>query len=137
MRVKLLAGGNPQIAKGEGDASVQAYIEAMPGWKRAIGEQLDALITDAVPNVRKAIKWNTPFYGAAGGDSWFLGFHCLTTYVKVSFFRGTELKPVPPVASKQPDVRYVHLHEGEALDAKQWTSWVRQAAKLPGWKSGR
>jgi len=127
----LLTGGNPQIAKGDGDAVVQAYIAAMPGWKRGVGEQLDALITRTVPNVRKAVRWNSPFYGVEG-RGWFLGLHCLTKYVKVAFFRGASLQPVPPVASKQADVRYVHLYEDDAPDEQQLTSWIAQAAKLPG-----
>ena len=129
--VVLLAGGNPQIAKGDGDASVQAYIAAMPGWKRDVGQRLDALIVRAVPSVRKAVKWNSPFYGAAG-QGWFLSFHVFTHYVKVTFFRGAALLPVPPGASKQPDVRYVDIREGE-LNETQMTVWVKQAAVLPGW----
>lgn len=128
---KLLAGGNPQIAKGDGDAPVQAYIAAMPGWKRDVGQRLDALIVRAVPSVRKAVKWNSPFYGVAG-QGWFLSFHVFTHYVKVTFFRGAALRPLPPVASKQPDVRSVDIREGE-LDESQMTAWVRQAAALPGW----
>ena len=84
---KLLSGGNPQIAKADGDAPVQAYIAAMPGWKRDVGRRLDALITRTVPGVRKAVKWNSPFYGMEG-QGWFLNFHCFTRYVKVAFFRG-------------------------------------------------
>lgn len=127
----LLSGGNPQIAKADGDAPVQAYIAAMPGWKRAVGRLLDALITRTVPGVRKAVRWNTPFYGVEG-RGWFLGFHCITKYVKVAFFRGASLQPVPPVASKQQDVRYLHVHEGDSLDEPLLASWVRQAAELPG-----
>jgi hypothetical protein len=129
----LLAGGNPQIAKADGDAPVQAYIAAMPGWKRDVGRRLDALIVRTVPNVRKAVRWNSPFYGVAG-QGWFLDFHCFTTYVKVAFFRGTSLQPVPPGASKHKDVRYVDIHEGE-LDEAQMATWVKQAAALPGWVS--
>ena len=129
--VVLLAGGNPQIAKGDGDAPVQEYIAAMPGWKRDVGQRLDALIVRAVPLVEKAVKWNSPFYGAAG-QGWFLSFHVFTHYVKVTFFRGAALRPVPPGASKQPDVRYVDIREGE-LDEAQMTAWVKQAAALPGW----
>jgi hypothetical protein len=128
---KLLSGGNPQIAKAEGDAAVQAYIAAMPGWKQAVGRRLDALITHAVPDVRKAVKWNSPFYGAEG-EGWFVSFHCLTKYVKVAFFRGTLLRPNPPIASKQKEVRYVHIREVEPLDESQFTAWVNQASQLPG-----
>ena len=127
----LLAGGNPQIPKAEGDAPVQAYIAAMPGWKRDVGRRLDALIVRTVPGVRKAVKWNSPFYGIED-QGWFLNFHCLTKYVKVAFFRGTSLRPVPPGASKHKDVRYIDIHEGE-LDETQMAAWVKQAATLPGW----
>jgi len=130
-RVVLLSGGNPQIAKREGDAPVQAYIAAMPGWKRDVGKRLDALITRAVPSVRKAVKWNSPFYGLEG-QGWFLSFHVFTSYVKVTFFRGTSLQPVPPGPSKHPEVRHVDLREGE-LDQAQMATWVKQAAALPGW----
>jgi hypothetical protein len=128
---KLLSGGNPQIAKGEGDAPVQAYIAAMPGWKSDIGKHLDALIVRNVPNVRKAVKWNSPFYGIEG-QGWFLNFHVFTRYLKVTFFRGTSLRPVPPGESKHKDVRYVDIHEGE-LDEAQMATWAKQAAALPGW----
>ena len=128
---RLLSGGNPQIAKGDGDAPVQAYIAAMPGWKRDVGRRLDALIVRAVPGVRKAVKWNSPFYGV-DGQGWFLSLHCFTNYVKVAFFRGTSLRPVPPGASKHEDVRYVDIREGQ-LDEKRLTTWIRQAAVLPGW----
>lgn len=128
----LLSGGNPQIAKGYGDEPVQAYIAAMPGWKRDLGRRLDTLIATTVPGVQKAVKWNSPFYGIAQG-SWFLSFHCFEKYVKVAFFRGTSLKPVPPGTSKQKEVRYLDLHEGE-LDEAQFTRWVTQASKLPGEK---
>lgn len=128
----LLAGGNPQIAKGDGDVPVQAYIEAMPGWKRNIGRRLDALIVRTIPDVRKAVKWNTPFYGI-DGQGWFLGFHCITKYVKVAFFRGTSLNPLPPGESKDKDVRYLHIHEDDQLDENQFVSWVKQASQLPGW----
>jgi hypothetical protein len=131
----LLAGGNPQIAKADGDAPVQAYITAMPGWKRAIGKRLDALIVRTVPGVRKAVKWNSPFYGVEG-RGWFLSFHTFTNYVKVTFFRGTSLRPVPPGESKHPDVRYLDIHEDD-LDEAQMAAWVKQAAALPGWVSGR
>jgi len=128
---KLLSGGNPQIAKGDGDAPVQAYIAAMPGWKRDVGRKLDAIITRTVPNVRKAVKWNSPFYGA-GLEGWFLSLHCYTKVVKVAFFRGAVLNPPPPGASKQKDVRYLDIYEGE-LDEAQFAKWVKQASKLPGW----
>ena len=129
--VVLLSGGNPQIAKADGDAPVQAYIAAMPGWKRDIGRWLDALIVRNVPNVRKAVKWNSPMYGIEG-QGWFLGIHIFTHYVKVAFFRGTSLRPVPPGASKSKDTRYVDIREGE-LDEAQMAKWVKQAAALPGW----
>ncbi len=128
---RLLAGGNPQIAKGDGDAVVQQWIAAMPGWKQDVGRRLDALIVSAVPDVRKAVRWNTPFYGLVG-NGWFMAFHCLTKYVKVAIFQGTSLNPVPPVSSKQPNVRYVHLTETEAIDWQQIGDWVLQASRLPG-----
>ncbi|WP_157015924.1 DUF1801 domain-containing protein [Mesorhizobium xinjiangense] len=127
----LLTGGNPQIAKGYGDAPVQAYIDAMPGWKRAVGQRLDAIITRAVSGVHKAVKWNSPFYGVED-DVWFLNYHCFTKYVKVSFFQGASLHPVPPVASKYADVRYFHIHEHDELDEVQFGDWVKQASQLPG-----
>jgi hypothetical protein len=127
----LLAGGNPQIAKGDGDVSVQAYIAAMPGWKRDVGRRLDALIARTVPNVRKAVKWNSPFYGI-DGQGWMLSFHCFTRYVKVAFFRGTSLRPPPPAASKHKDVRYLDIHEDDELDEAQLAAWVKQASQLPG-----
>ena len=114
----VLSGGNPRIAKADGDAPVQAYIAAMPGWKRDLGKRLDALIVRSVPNVRKAVKWNSPFYGVIG-QGWFLNFHCFTKYVKVAFFRGSSLRPAPPGKSKQADVRYLDIHEDEHLDEKQ------------------
>ena len=126
----LLAGGNPQIAKAYGDAPVQAYIVAIPGWKRDAGRRLDALIVRAVPGVRKAVKWNSPFYGIEDGV-WFLSFHCFTKYIKVTFFRGTSLRPVPLGASKHKDVRYLDVYEGQ-LDEAQFVAWVKQASKLPG-----
>jgi hypothetical protein len=129
--VKLLSGGNPQIAKGDGDTPVQAYIAAMPGWKCDIGRWLDALIERTVPAVRKAVKWNTPFYGVEG-QGWFLGFHCLTKCVKVAFFRGTSLRPVPPGESKQKEVRYLNIREDDPLDEAQFVAWVKQASQLPG-----
>ena len=128
----LLAGGNPQIAKADGDAPVQAYIAGMPGWKHDVGRRLDALIVRAVPDVQKAVKWNSPFYGIAG-QGWFLNYHCFTKYVKVAFFRGTSLSPRPPGESKSKDVRYLDIHEDDELDEGLLTSWFRQAAKLPGW----
>jgi hypothetical protein len=128
---RLLSGGNPQIAKGDGDAPVQAYIAAMPGWKSDVGRRLDALIEGAVPGVRKAVKWNSPFYGA-GDEGWFLSFHCLTRYVKVAFFKGAALHPVPPGASKQNDVRYLDIRENDPLDDAQFVDWVKQASQLPG-----
>jgi hypothetical protein len=130
-KVVLLSGGNPQIAKADGDAPVQAYIAAMPGWKSDIGKRLDALIVRNVPNVRKAVKWNSPFYGIED-EGWFLSFHVFTDYVKVTFFHGSSLRPVPPGASKHKDVRHVDIHEGE-LDEVQMETWVKQAAALPGW----
>jgi hypothetical protein len=126
----LLSGGNPQIAKAYGDAPVQAYIAAMPGWKRELGERLDALITRTIPRVQKAVKWNSPFYGVEQG-SWFLSFHCFAKYVKVTFFRGTSLCPLPPGESKQKEVRYLDIHEGQ-FDEKQFADWVKQAGRLPG-----
>jgi hypothetical protein len=123
----LLSGGNPQIAKGDGDAPVQAYIAAMPGWKRDVGRRLDALIVRTVPGVRKAVKWNSPFYGVEG-RGWFLGIHCMAKYVKVAFFRGTSLHPVPPGESKQKEVRYLDIHEDDRLDEAQVAAWVKQAS---------
>jgi hypothetical protein len=128
---KLLSGGNPQIAKGEGEAPIQAYIAAMPGWKSAVGRRLDALISEAVPGVRKAVKWNSPFYGLGDG-SWFLAVHCYTRYVKVAFFRGATLSPPPLGASKKPDVRYLDIHEDDPLNEAQFSDWVKQASQLPG-----
>ena len=127
----LLAGGNPQIAKADGDAPVQAYIAAMPGWKRDVGRRLDALIVRTVPGVRKAVKWNSPLYGVEG-QGWFLGIHCFTNYVKVAFFRGTSLCPVPPGESKSKDTRYLDIHEDDRLDEAQLAAWVKQASRLPG-----
>jgi hypothetical protein len=127
----LLGGGNPQIAKADGDAPVQAYIAAMPGWKRDVGRRLDALIVRNVPGVRKAVRWNSPFYGIEG-RGWFLSMHCLTRYVKVAFFRGTSLRPVPPVESKNEGTRYFHIHEDNQLDVELVASWIRQASELPG-----
>ena len=129
---KLLSGGNPQIPKGYGDAPVAAYIAAMPGWKQDIGKRLDAIIAHEVPGVEKAVKWNSPFYGVEK-DSWFASFHCFASYVKVSFFRGSSLDPVPAGSSKHPEVRYYDVREG-ALDEAQFADWVRQASRLPGEK---
>ncbi len=131
-KVVLLSGGNPQIAKADGDAPVQAYIAAMPGWKRDLGARLDALIGRTVPGVCKAVKWNSPFYGVEG-RGWFLSFHVFTRYVKVAFFRGTSLRPVPPGASKSQDTRYLDIREGDDLDEARMAAWVKQAAALPGW----
>jgi hypothetical protein len=128
----LLSGGNPQIAKADGDAPVEAYIAAMPGWKRAIGRRLDELIVRTVPGVRKAVKWNSPFYGAANEPGWFLSFHCFTSYVKVTFFRGMSLRPVPPGASKHKHVRYLDLREGAEVDEAGIAAWIKQASELPG-----
>jgi hypothetical protein len=131
----LLAGGNPQIAKAEGDAPVRAYIAGMPGWKSCVGRRLDALIVRTVPGVRKAVKWNSPFYGVEG-QGWFLNFHCFTKYVKVAFFCGTSLRPVPPGESKHKEVRYLDIHEDDRLDEEQLASWIKQAASIPGWDGG-
>ena len=130
---KLLSGGNPQIPKGDGDAPVKAYVAAMPGWKRDVGRRLDALIERTVPGVRKAVKWNSPFYGVEG-KGWFLNFHCFTKYVKVAFFRGASLRPAPPGESKHEDVRYLDIYEDSPFDEAQLAKWVRQAAGLPGWE---
>lgn len=127
----LLSGGNPQIAKGYGDAPVQAWIAAAPGWKSEVGRRVDAIVERTVPGVRKAVKWNSPMYGVEEGV-WFLSLHCFNDYVKVAFFRGAALDPVPPVGSKQKDVRYFHIHEGDALDEARFADWVRQASALPG-----
>ena len=131
----LLSGGNPQIAKADGDAPVQAYIAAMPGWKREVGRRLDALIARAIPNVRKAVRWNSPFYGVEGQgeeSGWFLSFHCFTHYVKVAFFRGASLRPLPPGTPKQKDVRYLDIREDDEIDEAQLAAWVKQASLLPG-----
>ena len=131
--VVLLSGGNPQIAKAEGDAPVQAYIAALSGWKRDVAKRLDALVVRTVPNVRKAVKWNSPFYGVEG-QGWFLSFHVFTRYVKVTFFQGTSLRPAPGGGTGK-DARWIDVHEDD-LDEAQMTTWVKQAAALPGW-SGR
>jgi len=128
----LLSGGNPQIAKADGDVPVQAFIAAMPDWKQGVGRRLDKLITRAVPRVRKAVKWNSPFYGV-DGKGWFLNFHCFAKYVKVAFFAGASLRPPPPGASKHDKVRYLDIREDDQLDEKQLVAWIRQAARVPGW----
>jgi hypothetical protein len=127
----LLSGGNPQIPKGYGDEPVQRYIDAMPGWKRRVGERLDALIVGAVPGVQKAVKWNSPFYGVEK-DAWFLSFHCFTKYVKVTFFRGASLDPRPRGSSKHEQVRYLDIREDDVIDEAQFTDWLKQASRLPG-----
>jgi hypothetical protein len=132
--VKLLSGGNPQIAKGDGDAPVQAYIAAMPGWKSTMGKRLDALIERTVPNLQKAVKWNSPFYGVQG-NGWFLGVHCFTKYIKIAFFRGSSLKPLPPGESKDANTRYLDIRENDEFDEQQFAAWVKQASELPGWMS--
>jgi hypothetical protein len=129
----LLTGGNPQIAKGYGDAPVKKYIAAMPGWKRALGRRLDALIVRTIPGVYKAVKYNGPLYGIEG-QGWFMGFYCFTSYLKVTFFRGRSLRPVPPGESKHPEVRYLHIYEKDALDEGQLADWIEQASRLPGEK---
>ncbi len=131
-KVTLLSGGNPQIPKGDGDKPVQAYIAAMPGWKHEVGRKLDDLIVKHVPNVRKAVKWNSPFYGVEG-MGWFLNYHCFTKFVRVAFFKGGLLNPTPPGLSKQEDVRYFDIYEDKPLDEKQLGEWIRQAAAIPGW----
>jgi hypothetical protein len=130
---KLLSGGNPQIPKGEGDGPVQDYIAAMPGWKRPLGERIDALVARTVPEVRKAVKWNQPFYGA-DDEGWFMSFRCYTKYVQLQFFRGTSLDPMPPKASSHAEVRYADIHEDDDLDEQQLRSWIEQASGLPGEK---
>ena len=133
-QVKLLSGGNPQIPMGDGDAPVQAYIAAMPGWKRAVGEQLDALIERHVPKLQKAVKWNSPFYGVEG-HGWFLATHCFTHFVRITWFQGQALKPIPPGPSKDLNARYLDIREAGIEDEKQLVSWIKQAASLPGWFS--
>jgi hypothetical protein len=128
----LLSGGNPQIAKADGDAPVQAYIAAMPDWKSDVGRRLDSIIVRTVPDVRKAVRWNSPFYGMEG-QGWFLNFHCFTEYVKVAFFNGASLDPLPPGESKDENVRYLNIYEDGLLDEAQFAAWVRQASELPGW----
>jgi hypothetical protein len=129
---KLLAGGNPRIAKGDGNAPVRAYIAALPGWKRDVGRRLDALIVKNVPSVLKAVKWNSPFYGVEG-RGWFLSFHSFSKYVKVAFFRGASLRPPPPGESKSESTRYLDIYEGDKLDEAQMAKWIKQASALPGW----
>lgn len=129
---RLLAGGNPQIPKGDGDEPVRAYVDAMPGWKHDVGRALDAVVVSEVPGVRKAVRWNSPFYGVAG-RGWFVTFHCFTNYVKVTFFAGASLDPEPPVAGKDPTARSVHLAEGDEVDTEQLRRWIRQASEIPGW----
>ncbi|WP_254792966.1 DUF1801 domain-containing protein [Streptomyces sp. CC77] len=128
---RLLSGGNPQIPKGDGDAPVQAYIDAMPGWKQDVGRHLDDLIVRTVPGVRKAVRWNSPFYGTEG-NGWFVSFHCFTKYVKLTWLNGSSLEPLPPGDSKHEHVRYLDLHEDEDLDEELLADWIRQAADLPG-----
>ena len=128
----LLSGGNPQIAKADGDAPVQAYIAAMPDWKSDVGRRLDDLIVRVVPDVRKAVRWNSPFYGVEG-QGWFLSYHVFTRYVKVTFLNGSSLDPLPPVESKDKDTRYYHIHENDQIDEELVTGWIRQAAAIPGW----
>ena len=128
----LLSGGNPQIAKADGDAPVQAYIAAMPGWKSDVGRRLDSVVARTVPDVRKAVRWNSPFYGMEG-QGWFLNFHCFATYVKVAFFNGTSLDPMPPGESKDENVRYLNIYEDDQFDEEQFAAWVKQASQLPGW----
>lgn len=130
----LLAGGNPQIPKGDGDVPVQAYLRAMPGWKSGVGRRLDALIADKVPGLRKAVRYNSPFYGAEGQEGWFLSFHVFERYIKVAFFRGALLSPAPPVPSKSGDTRYFHIHQDDAFDETLFLNWVGQASRLPGVK---
>jgi hypothetical protein len=130
---RLLSGGNPQIPKGEGDALVQAYIAAMPGWKQRVGRTVDGIVGRTLPDVRKAVKWNSPLYGVSE-KTWFLGFHCFERYVKVSFFQGALLDPIPPGQSKQQEVRYLDIREDDAIDEQRFADWVRQASRLPGVK---
>ena len=128
----LLSGGNPQIAKADGDAPVQAYVAAMPGWKSDVGRRLDSIIVRTVPDVRKAVRWNSPFYGM-DGQGWFLNFHCFAKYLKVAFFNGTSLDPLPPGESKDENVRYLNIYEDDQFDEEQFAAWVKQASQLPGW----
>jgi hypothetical protein len=130
----LLSGGNPQIAKGDGDEPVQAYIAAMPGWKSAVGREVDALVGSLVPGVRKKVRWNSPFYGAPGADDWFLSFHCFNRFIRLTFFNGAVLTPMPPGASKHPRVRYLDLYEDDPLDDPRLVNWITAASQLPGEK---
>ena len=130
---RLLSGGNPQIPKGDGDAPVQAYIAALPGWKNEAGGRLDTLIEQVAPDVRKAVKWNSPLYGMPG-HGFFLGVHCFSKYIKIAFFKGAAFSPPPPVDSKDPDTRYLHIHEGDMIESPQLTDWIRQASKIKGWR---
>ena len=130
---KLLSGGNPQIPKGDGDGPVQDYIAAMPGWKQRVGRALDAIVTRTLPEVQKAVKWNSPFYGVVN-PIWFMSFHCFDRYVKVTFFDGASLDPPPPETSKYTKIRYLHVHEDDVIDEKRFAKWVKQASKLPGWE---
>ena len=131
---KLLSGGNPQIAKADGDVPVQAYIAAMPGWKAVVGRRLDVIITRSAPNIRKAVKWNSPFYGIEN-RGWIISFHCFTNYVKVTFFNGGSLRPMPPGISKHKQVRYLDIREDDPVDSVQFADWLKQASRLPGWGS--
>ncbi len=131
---RLLSGGNPQIPKGDGDAPVQAYIAAMPGWKSGAGRRIDDIVTRNVPNLRKAVRWNSPFYGVYG-QGWFASFHVFACYIKVTFFQGASLRPLPPGSGKDPDARWIDVYEGE-LDEERMAEWIRQAAALPGWVYG-
>ena len=128
----LLSGGNPQIAKADGDAPVQAYIAAMPGWKSDVGRRLDSIVVRTAPDVKKAVRWNSPFYGMEG-RGWFLNFHCFTKYVKVAFFNGASLDPLPPGKAKDENVRYLDIYEDKPFDEAQFAAWVKQASQLPGW----
>lgn len=128
---KLLSGGNPQIPKGDGEGPVEAFLDAMPGWKQDVGRQLDKLVVEAVPDVQKAVRWNSPFYGIED-SGWFLSFHCFTKYIKVTFLNGSSLDPPPPVDSKHENVRYLHVSEEDALDEEQFIDWVKQASEIPG-----
>ncbi|HEX9746504.1 MAG TPA: DUF1801 domain-containing protein [bacterium] len=128
----LLRGGNPQVEKADGDVPVQEFINSMPGWKQDVGRRLDEIITRTLPKVRKAVRWNSPFYGTEK-NGWFLNFHCITKYIKVAFFNGTSLDPMPPVESKNKGTRYFHIYEGDDIDEKKLAKWVRQASKIPGW----
>lgn len=129
---KLLSGGNPQIPKGDGDAPVRAYIEAMPGWKSAVGSHIDELTVASVPHIHKAVRWNSPFYGIEG-QGWILSYHCFTKYVKVTFFSGVSLDPMPPIEAKDENARFFHVHEHDEIDDELFSKWIRQAAELPGW----